>query len=113
MDTASNTSVKPKALHFTEALADAQDDAGLEDLILDAFPDFNLYDAEYHEEEYTQDGGRYVDIQMHLTVPHPDYPNTILRHTFILDEDEWLVEAPGTQYGYIVMSDRKYRELNK
>lgn len=112
MDNASNTATKVNALHFTEALADAQDDAGLEDMILNIFPDMDLRGAEYEEEEYRQDGGRYIDVKLNISIPNPDYPTTFL-HTFILEEDEWLVEAPGTQYGYTVMSDRKYREFNK
>lgn len=113
MDTASNTSVKANALHFTEELANERDEDGLEDLIMDTFPEIDLRVAEFHEEEYTQDGGRYYDLQLHIGVPARRSWDILQNHIFVLDEDEWLVEDAEAEFGYTIMSDRKYRELNK
>lgn len=111
MDTASNAPVN--ALHFTEEMAHAQDESVLEDLIVSTFPNVGLFDAEYHEEPYRQDGGSYVDIQLHIDMTSVAENGRIVRESYVLDEDEWLIETPDGDRAYQVLSDRKYRELTK
>lgn len=111
MNTASNAPVN--ALHFTEEMANIQDDSILEDLIVSSFPNIGLFDAEYLEVPYRQDGGDYVDIQLQIITTGVAENGRIVRKYYVLNEDDWMIETPEGEHDYEVLSDRKYRELTK